>query len=314
MLDGLTRRLGRLSYRWLCAGALRTPPLRPRPAPLRIVSMLRHDDVLMYLLAIKSFYRRIDGGEIIVLDDGTLTDADRAILHEHIEAFQIVRIDDIDTGPCPRGGAWERLLYILDQSRESYVVQLDADILTTGPLQDVVAATRGNRAFTLRGGPGEAVVDLPAAAAQVSGLDPRYLQIRAELALPGLPAELGRLYIRGSAGFAGFARGGPGRDIAEAFSTRMEAMMGRAWHGWGTEQVTSNFIVANSPDPVALPWPTYCCFEPPCDGSGAHLVHFVGTWRFQRGVYIRQSRAAIAELMSEAGGTGRRGHDAAGAP
>jgi hypothetical protein len=313
MLDGVIRRLGRLSYQWLCAGALRTPPLRHRPAPLRIVSMLRHNHVLMYLLAIKSFYRRIDGGTIAVLDDGTLTETDRKILHEHIEALQIVRIDEVATGPCPQGGTWERLLFILDHAPESYIVQLDADILTTGPLPDVVAAIRANRAFTLRGGSDETVVDLPAAAARISHLDARHLQIRAELMLPQLPAELGRLYIRGSSGFAGYARGGPGRGMAEAFSTRMEAMLGRAWHEWGTEQVTSNFVVANSPDPLALPWPTYCCFEPTCDGTGADLIHFIGTWRYQRGVYIRKSRAVIAELMSEAGGANRRGNDKVGA-
>jgi hypothetical protein len=34
-----------------------TPPLRPAAAPLTILSMVSHVDVVMYLIAIKSLYR-----------------------------------------------------------------------------------------------------------------------------------------------------------------------------------------------------------------------------------------------------------------
>ena len=42
----------------------------------------------------------------------------------------------------------------------------------------------------------------------------------------------------------------------------MEAILGTSWFEWGSEQVASNFVVANSPNPIVLPLPTYSCFGP----------------------------------------------------
>jgi hypothetical protein len=165
-----------------------------------------------------------------------------------------------------------------------------------------VSAIRENRAFTLKGGASEAIVDLDAAAAQVAGRDTRHMQIRAEQALPRLPAGLGRFYVRGSAGFAGFPRGGAGRETAEAFSEAMQGMLGDSWTEWGSEQITSNFLVANAPGGQALPWPKYCCFLPGVDADAASFLHFIGSSRFDGGVYVRKSRSMVAELLAEARG------------
>ncbi|MFX5464823.1 hypothetical protein ABTD44_20845, partial [Acinetobacter baumannii] len=65
-------------------------------------------------------------------------------------------------------------------------------------------------------------------------------------------------YIRGCAGFAGFARGGNGRETARFFHDEMARMLGhQAMAEWGSEQVTSSFVVANDPDPVLLPYSQY---------------------------------------------------------
>jgi len=311
MLDSILRRTGRLSYDWLCRGILRTAPLRQRPAPVRIVSMVAAEHILMYLVAIKTFYRQLPGGSITVLDDGSLTERHHATLRHHLGEIEIVAIGDVDTGPCPRGGCWERLLLVLDRVPGTYVVQLDSDMLTTAAIPEVVAAIRDNRAFTLKGGPTQAIVGLEAAATQVAGFNGEFMQVRAERALPGLEPGLGDRYVRGSAGFAGFARGGPARAVAERFSSAMQRMVGSSWSEWGSEQVTSNFVVANSPDAIALPWPKYCCFFPKVEVADAAMIHFIGTWRFQRGVYLRKSRAAIAQLLSEGSGAGASGSVAA---
>lgn len=282
-----------------CRAILDSDPVRLRPAPLRVVSMVSRFDCRMYLVAIKSFYRQLPGGAITVIDDGSLTARQREALRHHLAGVEIVGIDGIATGRCPRGGCWERLLHILDRSAESYVIQLDADTLTTGPVPEVVAAALENRAFTLKGGANEAIHGLAAAAAQVAERDTRYMQIRAEQALPRLPADMGRFYVRGSAGFAGFARGGPGRDKAEAFSTMMQGMLGESWAEWGSEQITSNFLVANSPSGQALPWPRYCCFLPGVDADAATFLHFIGSSRFEGGVYARRSREVIAAILAE---------------
>jgi hypothetical protein len=254
----------------------------------------------MYLVAIKSFYRQLPGGAITIIDDGSLTARQRDTLRRHLGVPEIIRIDSIPAGRCPRGGCWERLLHILDRSAETYVVQLDADTLTSRPLPEVVSAINENRSFTLKGGGSAEIVDLDTAARQVAQRDPRYMQIRAEQALPRLAAGLGRFYVRGSAGFAGFARGGAGREQAEAFSDAMQAMLGDSWTEWGSEQITSNFLVANAPGGQALPWPEYCCFMPGVEADAASFLHFIGSSRFDDGVYVRKSRKVVAELLDEA--------------
>src|SRR3546814_1079040 len=65
----------------------------------------------------------------------------------------MVSIDDVDTGPCPRGGCWERLLTLLDMRADAYVIQLDSDTIALGDIPEVVEAITSNRSFTLLGDP-----------------------------------------------------------------------------------------------------------------------------------------------------------------
>ena len=292
----IQHRLNKLRFGWHCRSILDTPPIRIRPAPIRIVSMVRSRDRMMYLVAIKSFYRHLPGGEIVIMDDGTLTGQDRNLLRHHLGEPRFIRVDSIVTAPCPTGGCWERLLHILDLSRDSYVIQMDSDMLATGPVPEVVAAIQENRAFTLNSAPNQPILDLEAAAAAVAQHSADHVQILAERALPRLPSGMGRRYVRGSAGFAGFARGGADRATAEAFSAAMEAALGRRWAEWGSEQVASNYLVCNSPGGMVLPWPKYCCFLPGVDPDRAAMLHFIGSWRFNDGVYMRKARQVIAEL------------------
>ncbi|PWS39213.1 hypothetical protein DFH01_08245 [Falsiroseomonas bella] len=254
----------------------------------------------MYLLAIKSFYRYIPGGEIVVLDDGSLTGADRQLLAAHLPDATVTPLADIATAPCPRGGCWERLLYILDRSDNNYVIQLDSDVLASDPIPEVTDAIARNTSFTLNSGGGMGIETLEQAAARVAGYSEEHLQPAAEQKLPLLPPEAGgRLYVRGSAGFAGFARGRHARGQAEAFSVAMQALLGSRWAEWGSEQIASNYLIANSPGGAVLTWPTYACFEPNLDPALSRLLHFVGSWRFDRGVYASRARRLISELERE---------------
>jgi hypothetical protein len=310
------RRLTQARFDRACRDVLRTPPVRAAAgnAPVHVVSMVRTEHLRMYLLAIKSFMRRLaqDGigpVAVTVLDDGSLTEADRAVLGQHVEGIGTTRLDGLPTGPCPRGGCWERLLHILDLSAQQYVVQLDSDILTMGRIPKVTEAIAANACFTLNSGGGMFIVSLEAAAAAVAAGDQAALQTRAELVLPSLPAAgedgiLGRRYVRGSAGFAGFARGALTRADAEAFSRAMEARLDRAtWSRWGTEQVTSSYLVANAPDGRVLPWPDYACLDPSVpEPERCALLHFVGSSRFAGGVYVACGRRTIAELTAHGAG------------
>ena len=279
-----------------------TPPVRQEAAAgLMFLSMLRHTDVLMYLVAMKPIYRRLGPGLITIVNDGSLTIDDCDLLERHLGRTRFLRIEQIDTGCCPRGGTWERLLAILDHSREHYVIQVDADIVALGELREVADCIRRNRAFTLAGNPSASLETVGETSARVRRLwpgDPS-IQPSAEQILDEMPDAASSRYIWGTSAFAGFPRGSGGRDRVSAFSTWMEGRLGRRWHHWGSEQVSSNFVIANAADPLVLPWSKYQCHEPPDYTVGTELNHFYGTFRFVNGTYRAHSRRAIAMLKNE---------------
>ncbi len=303
-------RLRRTAQRWrfdrAAAGILRTAPMPSMPVaaqpgtPLRIVSMLNIEHLRAYLVAAKGLLFQLGRpAEMHVIDDGSLGADDRQTLRDHLPGVVVTTISEIETGPCPAGGAWERLLHILDLSATSYVVQVDSDVLCTAPPTEVAEAVAANRAFTLGTAPDFDVEDRAASAARVSEAartPGSHIQAASEAELADLPPPFGRLYIRGSAGFAGFARGGPGRTLADAFSVAMEARLGRRWTEWGTEQVTSNFLIANSPGGHVLPWARYACFYGRAVRPMPVLLHFIGAWRFERGEYAKLARSVVASL------------------
>jgi hypothetical protein len=283
----------------LARAVLDTPPLVARDDGVVLFSMVGTRALLPYLVAVKSLHRHLARGRVIVLDDGTLTAADHAQLRYHCGDPEILRLDAVDTGACPQGGTWERLLTILDRRADDYVIQLDSDTVTFGPLPDVAAAIDAGRSFSLRG---EADAALMPVAAFVASLPvetpPMHIQKATErqldrLVLPGAPLR----YFRGCSGFAGFARGDAGRGLATAFSQANEALLGPTrWREWGTEQVTSNVVIANDPDPLLLPYERYLNFWDRGIPADARLVHFVGTCRFNGDAYLRATAAAIRAL------------------
>ncbi|HVA15651.1 MAG TPA: hypothetical protein VNF99_20560 [Stellaceae bacterium] len=273
----------------------RTPPLcASGPEPM-FLSMLRHSDVLMYLLAIKSVYAQLGRGLITIVNDGSLTAADRRLLDHHLGRVRYLQIQDVDTTPCPRGGTWERLLAILDSARDHYLIQVDADIVALGDLAEVGECIRDNRAFTLGGDPSSRLESVGETSASARKHRDPHVQLAAERLLDQMPGAGSLKYVRGCSAFAGFPRGG-NRSAIVAFSNWMEQRLGRQWHDWGSEQVASNFLIANCPDPLILPWPKYRSFFPGSELAGANLIHFFGTYRFMNGEYAAQSRRAIANL------------------
>lgn len=302
--------LEELIWRWaqrrhgrVAAGVLATPPAIPCDDGVILFSMIGTRVLAPYLVAAKSLHGHLGRGRFVVMDDGTLTAADRAALAHHLGDPQIMALADIDTGPAPRGGTWERLLAILDLRATDYVIQLDSDTVTLGPVPEIVAAIDTARSFTLFGDArGAELGVLPAAdfiARNAPAVDARaraHVQGRieaamADVAIPGLN------YIRGCSGFAGFAPSSSGRALAEAFTREAERLLGRdKWSEWGSEQVTSNVVIANDPDPAPLPYARYTNFwNAPLDWDVA-FAHFIGTYRHHGRAYLDATRAAIAAL------------------
>ena len=282
------------------AGILDTPPIVPRQDGVVLFSMIGTAVVLPYLVAVKSLWHQLGRGRVALLDDGTLTGADRAVLAQHCGDPEILSIAAVDTDGFLSGGCWERFLTILDRRLGEYWIQLDSDTVTLGPVPEVAQSLALNRSFTLLGG-------------ESSGEEPLPLGDFARKFYPGGPAEghiqtriesrLGRvprpdwLYLRGCAGFAGFAAGGAGRPFAAAFLAQMTQLVGEeAIATWGTEQIASNFHIANEPRSVALPYARYMNYWAQDWSEDTAFVHFVGTHRYDHGAYERASRQAI-ELL-----------------
>lgn len=283
---------------------LDTPPIAARDDGVVLFSMMGTRVLLPYLVAAKSLHANLGRGRFVLLDDGTLNDADRVILARHLGEPRILRIADVDTGDCPRGGTWERLLTVLDLRREGYVIQVDSDTVTLGPVPEIVAAIEAGRSFTLRGDADSELLPLSVVAARNP---PRFHRdnpathvqgaIESVMDQVAIASRGGLAYVRGCSGFAGFAPGGEGRALVEAFSSEATRLLGAPrWAQWGSEQVTSNFVIANEADPLLLPYRRYLNFWNEALPEDARFAHFIGTYRYHRGAYAAAAGAAIAAL------------------
>ena len=287
----------RTRLKWATRSIFATPPIAsPQGGPV-LLTMVSHDDLGMYLMAAKSFLSALGAGDPHVLDDGTLTAKDRVTLAHHLPGVTIHEMAPIDTGRCPRGGCWERLSLVLTLARDRYVIQMDSDTLTTASVEEVHRAIEANRAFTLgtRSG-GLEFKTLVESAGFVRDLSSQHVQVAAEHSLGDLAGAGERRYVRGSAGFAGFAAGGFSFTDLEKFSLEMEAALGGRWREWGTEQISSNYVVANTPGSLVLPWPRYACFSPELPLEQVAFLHFIGPTRYLAGTYIRLGRELIRQL------------------
>lgn len=287
------------------AGILDTAPIRPKQDGLVLFSMIGTAVLLPYLVAVKSLWNELERGRVAILDDGTLTAQDRAILAHHCGDPEIMRISDVVLNEFPAGGTWERLLTILDRRQSEYWMQLDSDTVVIGPVPEVEEAIARNRSFILLG---EEAAEGPKALPDfVQHFYPGgeeavgHVQGRIESRMGRIDPARGWRYVRGCSGFAGFAATGAGRPLASAFLTEMKAMIGEADVTiWGTEQVTSNFVLANETAPVVLPYDRYLNYWAQGWGEDARFLHFVGTHRHHGGAYIAASLTAIERIKAKA--------------
>jgi hypothetical protein len=301
LLAALARKAGSWTHERAAQGILDTPPIMAANDGIILFSMIGTAVLIPYLVAVKSLHFHLKRGRIILLNDGTLTAEDRAILARHCDNPVILEKPDIATSPCPRDNCWERLIAILDHRHDAYVIQLDSDTVTTGPVPEILAAIVSNRSFTLAGGLEEARYGFRsaqeiAAIFHTKGSLRDHVQAYAEMAMAKLPDADTLRYIRGCAGFAGFAKSDAGRSLVSGFSQTMDQHLGDTWRQWGSEQVASNFVIANDTDPLQLPYDRYVNhWSEPLPANPA-FVHFIGTYRFRKGNYSRCTRKAIAQL------------------
>lgn len=302
MFFALKNKFNRLRFERTSRNVLNTPPVTLHPSSkLAILSQLCHRDVLMYLIALKTFARRVPVAAVHILSDGSLTNDDTQILRQHIPGVTIRFVKDVDSRGCPRGSCWERLLSIADLTSEWFVIQLDADTLSLDALPEIAQCVENNQSFTIGTWDNQTFESMPERQREAKLLvqdNPNaHVQLAAEANFDQLTRFQHLRYVRGCAGFAGFAKGGQGRAFIEEISTEMSAALGARWNEWGTEQVMSNIVVANSPNSQVLPHPKYCDCTKIRDGV-THFIHFIGTCRFKGGVYARLAGRQIDRMMA----------------
>lgn len=299
MLERIKRKLDRAWFNFRCAGIYKTSPVKCDPlSKVLVVSQLHHPDLTMYMLAAKSFARQIRPNGFVIVDDGLL-DGDKRTLMKHFESIRFISSKDMRSGICPAGGCWERLLSLSNENRDHYVIQLDSDTVTLGAPTEVSQCIDAGRSFTLGTSSGTHCVGLTEASRHAHAHTCNHVQNHAERALGEYPGKDHLKYVRGCAGFTGFAKGQLNMSDIEGFSSQMERLVGKEkWSEWGSEQVASNFMAANAPDSIVLPVDRYPFWMPGVDINQAVFVHFFGTFRFAGGMYIQQGLRLIKNLAT----------------
>ncbi len=277
---------------------LATPSLTRGTVPYTILSMVHHRDVLPYLLALKSLARCLPPVNVVVVTDPTINDNDRALLRDHVPYICLRDAAEFHRDGRIRGGTWERLWAIAEYAQSSYVVQLDADTVTLRPPAEVAAAIADGVSFTLGTDNNQQILSTAELAVWARGrLDGNdHVQGLAEACLDRFDPEGGWRYVRGCSGFAGFARGSIDETRVAAVSTGMQALLVDHWSAWGTEQVSSNLLVASSPCARVLPHPRYCA--PHRRTADTVFLHFIGYVRHVSGLYAQLAGEIAGELTA----------------
>jgi hypothetical protein len=299
VLYKLKDRISRLRFFEQCKAVLQSAPVAlDPPCNLALLSQLQHKDVLMFLLAIKSFAREVRPGAVFVLDDGSVRAGDRELLKAHVPGIEFLELPPYRSPACPAGGCWERLLAIASLVSDYYVIQLDSDTLTVGPIAEVRGCVEQGTAFALGTWDrqtDESMVERSESARRLQPSPHAHVQLVAEANFDALKDFRSLRYVRGCAGFGGFPRQSFSRSFVEAISSEMRAAIGAKWAEWGSEQVMSNIVLANIPGSMVLPHPKYADCQKMRAGETA-FIHFIGSCRFDNGIYARLGNQVIAAL------------------
>lgn len=295
----------RLQFNASIAGIWDASPIRCAADGPTVLTMLSSRDVNMYLLAVKSLARFCAPRRVIVLDDGSLTDDLKGKLGQQVRGIEFVDIRSVDLGRCQAGGTWERLCLIGAISADEYVMQMDADVLCLRHPEQLIETINARRAFTMPGDlDGSRIVTALQAADLADKLQGTGFQLRLERQLRTLSDAATFRYVRGCSAIAGFPPGSISLSAIETVHAKLEQVLGRdQWLTWGSEQITSNVLVANCQGAVVLDGAEYCSYFP--EGtqfqfSAASMIHFIGTHRFERGLYQRLAKQVLRELHGTA--------------
>ncbi|MCU4675550.1 hypothetical protein N7931_07860 [Catenovulum sp. 2E275] len=266
-----------------------------------VVSLVYSKGLNMALVAIKSFLRSFGSAKVELLDDGSLTEQDKHLIAQQLPGSDIIHIKDVNLGLCPSGGCWERLAYIIHRSQSAYVIQVDTDTITVGPVTDVYNSYKNNQSFTIGSPMWQNRASLQYLKHYFDTLNNDHVQCLGESKLSELNNFSLEGYLRGCAAFTGFAKGHFNFEMLEAFSQQMSDILGKQkWDQWGSEQFASNAIVSTDINAYVLPWPKYQNYKFPefSENFQGHVsvIHYIGSCRFSDRSYEKLAAQVISQL------------------
>ncbi|MFV0448238.1 MAG: hypothetical protein ACK5MF_07220 [Vibrio sp.] len=266
-----------------------------------ILSMVGHNAVSMYLVAIKSFMNQFGYGSIEVINDGSLTASDINLLQHHVPRLAISQAQEVNTYNCPSYISWKRLFRIVELVKTSYVIQLDSDIVVTGPMLEINSKVQKNSGFVIGSNQWSEPVDTEYLHAIIKQWTSKHVQPSAELHFKDLNFFKPNIkYLRGCAGFCGYPRQSFNENDIIQLSLEIEEKIGKdKWKQWGSEQVTTLCLISKSFESSVLPWPKYQNYRFPETNepqSSMALIHFIGTNRFTSSCYRTLCSSFISKI------------------
>lgn len=253
--------------------------------------MLKHGDMNMYLIAIKSFMWHFGYGTIEVIDDGSLTADDIESLQYHVPNINIYKAENVDTLSCPGYISWKRLFRIATLAQESYVIQLDSDTISLEPLIDIHDKVQANEGFLIGNDQWKQPVDVEFLHHIVKRWNHIHPQPKAEEIFKDIDFfKDGTKYLRGCAGFAGYPKNFASFDEIVDLSNQIEEKLGSLWRKWGSEQVATMCLISKTKNSSILPWPKYQNYRYPKTNESVKAVsfiHFIGAIRYSDLMYCR---------------------------
>lgn len=291
----------RLRFQFACQFILKSKPAATVPSSsVALLTQLQHKDVLLALIALKTFSAQVPVESFHILNDGSLTSEDIALLGKHFQNATFHCMDAARSNYCPTGGCWERLLTITELVKNNYVIQLDSDTLTLAKLPEIIDCINANKSFVIGTWDNQDFEPMSQRQEQAykiasSSVGKPHIQIAAESNFDKLKRFNELRYVRGCAGFTGFGKQSFDRSFVDEVSGQMLEALGDRWREWGSEQVMSNIVVANTKDGYVLPHPKYCdCTK--IKKEKTIFIHFIGSCRFSGGIYARLAKKVAQEL------------------
>jgi len=113
MFYNLKDKLNRYRFYEACKQIFVTAPVTATTTePVAVLTQLQHKDVILFLLAIKTFAKHIPLAKVFIINDDSLNNDDLITLRKHIPIADFYDAKQFAESAYPTGGTWERLLAI----------------------------------------------------------------------------------------------------------------------------------------------------------------------------------------------------------